>query len=334
MRYADYDAVNIFWLIAAVIIFLFWAFKRRKEIFSMFAEKEVLEQVAAGVDHRARIWKQVIKIAVLLSLGFALMRPQWGFQWQEVNRKGVDIYIAVDVSKSMLAEDIKPNRLERTKLAIKDFVSELKGDRIGLIAFAGSAFIQCPLTVDYSGFFLTLNSINVDSVPRGGTDISAALKKALKGFGKKDKKYNVLILITDGENHQGYPLSYVDKLKEQGVKVYAIGIGTEAGELIPIVNEKGNKSFLKDREGNVVKSRLDDKVLKDLALKTGGSYIQATNLKFGLNLLYDKKISKLEQRNIETKQAKRYEERFQIFLLIAFILLCIEMCISTYKKEE
>lgn len=333
MRYANIEAINLLWILLGLTVFLFWVSVKRKEQLCSFAVSEVASQIFQTKNNKIKILKLTLRILVLFFLVFALTRPQWGFHWQQISRKGVDIFIAVDVSKSMLAEDIKPNRLERTKLAIKDIVTKLEGDRVGLIAFAGSAFIQCPLTVDYSGFLLGLESLNTDLIPRGGTSIGRAIDAALEGFKGGLKKYSVLIMITDGENHEGSPSKKIEELKKQGIKVYTIGIGTEEGELIPVVDENGSKRFLKDRQGNVVKTRLDDKLLKELALKTGGSYVHASPLNFGLELLYDKKISQLEEREIESKQAKRYEDRFQIFLLLAFVLLSVEMCLSTYKKE-
>lgn len=333
MKFAVFNNLYFLWAVAGLAVFAVILWRRRKKALLSFASSEVLEHILSSVDERMKFWKIVLRISVPVLLVFALARPQWGFHWQQLQRRGVDVYIALDVSKSMLAEDIKPNRLERSKLAIKDLVSNLGGDRIGLIAFAGSAFIQCPLTVDHAGFLLTLEQTGVDTIPRGGTNISAALKAAIKGFEKADKKYSVLILITDGEEHEGQTQDLIEKLKESGIRVYTIGIGTQSGELIPVVDSNGNKEFLKDRAGNIVKTRMDDSILKDLALKTGGSYVHATPLDFGLGLIYEKKISKLEERSIEAKQAKQYEERFQLFLLPAFLLLVLEMCLSTKKKK-
>jgi Ca-activated chloride channel family protein len=259
------------------------------------------------------------------------MRPQWGFKWQEIKRKGLDILVAVDVSKSMLAEDIKPNRLERTKLALADFVKHLKGDRIGLIAFSGTAFTQCPLTVDYSGFLLSVEALDTNTIPRGGTSISSAIRQAQESYEGGLKKYKVLIIITDGEDHEGDPVKLAESVQKEGIKIFCIGIGTNEGELIPIRDESGNKGFLKDRSGAVVKTRIDETTLQKIALATGGSYVHASSKEFGLDLIYKEKLSQMEKRELETKMAKQYEERFQIPLVAAFLLLVLEFLISERK---
>jgi len=262
------------------------------------------------------------------------MRPQWGFQWKEVKRKGLDILVAVDTSKSMLAEDVKPNRLERSKLALKDLVKKLRGDRIGLIAFSGRAFLQCPLTVDYSGFILSLNDISVGTIPRGGTSISHAINKAIESYEGEQKKYKVLIIITDGENHEGDPFRVAELAKKEGIKIFCIGIGSKEGELIPLIDTRGRTVFLKDESGNVVKTRLDEGVLEEIAIATGGSYVRSTSREFGLDLIYREKLAKMEKRDIESKMKRQYEERFQIPLGFAFLLLLIESLIGDRKKKK
>jgi len=224
-----------------------------------------------------------------------------------------------------------PNRLERTILAINDFVRHLYGDRIGLIAFAGTAFMQCPLTVDYGGFLISLNSLSVNTIPRPGTSISSAIQQGLKGYKGGLNKYKVLILITDGEDHEGNPLEAAKEAKKEGVRIFCIGIGTPQGDLIPITDAQGNKTYLKDKDGNVVKTRLDETTLQKIALITGGSYVRSGATEFGLNLIYKNKISRMEKRNIKSKMAKQYEERFQLPLFIAFLLLLGEFFISEHR---
>jgi len=262
------------------------------------------------------------------------MRPQWGFHWEEVKRTGVDIVIALDTSKSMLSEDVKPNRLQRSKLAIKDLVRNLKGDRIGLIAFSGSAFLQCPLTVDYGGFLLSLDDVGIDTIPKGGTSITSAIKEALRSYEGGQKKYKVLIVITDGEDHEGDPVQAAEEAKKEGISIFCAGIGTQEGDLIPVVDESGQKAFLKDEQGAVVKSRLDENSLQKIALGTGGVYVRATNTEFGLDLIYRDRISKMEKRELQTKMNKHYEERFQIFLWLVLFLLVIEPFINDKKEAE
>lgn len=331
MRFANTQAAHLFWLIIALVIFFFWVDSRRKKSLETFADKNLLASLLSSFDIRKYRLKQVLISVVFLLIIFSFMRPQWGFKWQEIKRKGLDIMVAVDVSKSMLAEDVKPNRLERTKLALRDFVKNLKGDRVGLIAFAGTAFVQCPLTVDYSGFLLSTEALDINTIPKAGTSISSAIRQAMESYEGGLKKYKVLIIITDGEDHEGDPVKLAQLAQKEGIKIFCIGIGTAEGELIPVTDESGNKAFLKDREGLVVKSRLDESVLQKIALATGGSYVRATSKEFGLELIYKEKLSEMEKRDLETKMAKQYEERFQIPLSIAFLLLAVEFIIG-YKK--
>ncbi len=332
MRFANPYFIIVFLIILALIVFYNIIFRRRKSALERFAQKELLADLMSSVDIKKQKLKIIfVVLGVLFSL-IALMRPQWGFHWEEVKRKGLDIIIALDVSKSMLTEDVKPDRLERSKLAIRDLVKNVRSDRLGLIAFAGSAFLQCPLTVDYSGFLLSLDSLNTDIIPKGGTSISSAIKEAMGSFEGGEKKYKVLIIITDGEDHEGNPYTLAEEAKKQGIIIYCIGIGTREGDLIPVKQDDDNKVFLKDREGNVVKSRLDEAALQQIALLTGGSYIHATSREFGLDLLYKEKLSKMEKREFEGKMAKHYEERFQIPLFLALVLFLTQILISERRR--
>ncbi|MBU4332819.1 MAG: VWA domain-containing protein, partial [Candidatus Omnitrophica bacterium] len=262
----------------------------------------------------------------------ALARPQWGFEWREIKRKGTDILLVIDVSKSMLTQDVKPNRLERTKLAVKDLIKKLKGDRIGTIAFAGDAFLVCPLTSDYSGFMLSLNDLDVDSVPRGGTNLSVAIDEALKNHSDEKVEDKAIIIITDGDNLEGDPMAAAKRAKEAGVNIYTVGIGTKEGELIQVKNERGSFEFLKDKKGNFVKSRLNDKLLGQISLETGGVYVKASGSEFGIDLIYDRYLSSREKKELESKQEKLYYQRFQLPLLIALALLLYQTGLSS-KKE-
>lgn len=328
MRFAQLHIVYVFWLIIGLILFLIWAFKKRQRALEIFAEKQLLKELIYSLDVKKRHLKAYLIVLALVMGIFSLMRPQWGFHWTEVKRMGLDILIAVDTSKSMLATDVQPNRLERSKLAVKDLIRKLKGDRIGLIAFSGTAFLQCPLTVDYNGFLLSLEDLTADTIPRPGTSISTAIKEAIKSYKGGQNKYKILVIITDGEDHEGDPIRAAEEAKKEGIVIFCIGIGTKEGEIIPIIDETGNKIFLKDKEGNVVKSKLDEATLQKIALTTGGSYVHATLTEFGLDLLYEEKLSKMEKRELEGKMVKNYEERFQIPLGIALVLLLLEMAIG------
>ncbi len=332
MRFAAANFAFGFIVIFALALFYFWAAKLRKTALERFAQKELLDELLSRLDYKKRFLKLSLMVLAISFMLFALMRPQWGFHWEQVKRRGVDILIALDTSKSMLAEDVKPSRFERSKLAIKDLVRSLKGDRIGLIAFSGSAFLQCPLTLDYGGFLLSLDNTGIDTIPKGGTSITSAIKEALRSYEGGQKKYKVLIIITDGEDHEGNPVQAAEEAKNEGIKIFCIGIGTKGGELIPVMDEAGKKSFLKDNQGNVVKSHLDETSLQKIALSTGGLYARATNAEFGLELVYRERIARMEKRELEAKMNKHYEERFQVFLWLALFLLMTEHFISDKKQ--
>ena len=334
MRFGNINALHLVWLLLGMAVFYILAFKKQKEAMRSFAHDALIPDLTKSLDIARKKIKVIIIFTASILIIFSFMRPQWGFKWQKLERKGLDIIIAVDTSRSMLAEDVLPNRLERAKLAISDFARNLRGDRIGLIAFAGTAFIQCPLTVDYGGFLISLNSLSVNTIPRPGTSISSAIQQALKGYKGGLNKYKVLILITDGEDHEGDPIESAKEAKNEGVKIFCIGIGTPRGDLIPITNAQGNKTYLKDKNGNVVKTRLDEITLQKIALITGGSYIRSGATEFGLNLIYKNRISKMEKREIKSKMVKQYEERFQIPLFIAFLLLLGEFLISERRDRK
>ncbi len=333
MYYADVRYISIL-IFAAPVIILFYilVLKRRESLMERFAQKNMIEGISPTFSLARKVWKIVLITSAFLLLFFALARPQWGFEWQEVKRSGLDILMAIDVSKSMLARDVKPNRLERSKFAVKDLVRKLSGDRVGLIAFAGSSFLQCPLTIDYNGFLLALDDLNTEAIPRPGTSISGAIKEAIGVLKGLDKKFKVLILITDGEELEGDAMRAAGEAAQEGIRIYCVGVGTTGGDLIPAVDERGEKAYLADKSGQVVKTRLNEDLLKRIAVATGGSYVHATQSDFGLTLIYDKSISRLEKRDIEAKMKKHYQDRYQIFLTVAIILLLIESLFSERKR--
>jgi Ca-activated chloride channel family protein len=332
MRFADPQFLLLFWLVALTALALVWLERRRKKAMTRFAESVVLDEITRQVNWNGYRWKAMLFIAALALSVVALARPQWGFEWQEVKRKGLDILIALDVSKSMLTQDVKPSRLERTKLALKDFLKKLNGDRIGLVAFSGKAFLACPLTVDYNGFMLSLEDLDVRSVPRGGTNIAEAIREAIKEYDQTPSQYKAVIVLTDGENLEGVPLAAAKAAKEKGIKIYTIGIGTKEGDLIRVPDVFGDNAFLKDGNGNFVKSRLNEKLLQEIALTTGGAYIRAGGAQFGLDLLYDRELSKMEKREFDSKMERRYFDRFQIPLFIVLLLLIGESLWPVWKK--
>lgn len=334
MRFANENYIYLILIGIGLIAFLFWAARARDKARARFAQQDLLKELLSQVDPRLQKLKVVVLAVGALLCILALSRPQWGFVWQEVKRKGLDIIVAVDTSKSMLATDVKPSRLARSKLALRDLTARLKGDRIGLIAFSGSAFLECPLTVDYSGFLLSLDDLGADTIPKGGTSISSAIHEAVKSYSGGVNKYKILILITDGEDHEGDPLKAAQEAKKEGLIIYCIGIGTQEGELIFVENEAGKKEYLKDSKGNAVKSRLNEDTLQKICQATGGTYIRSTSTEFGLELLYDQKLSGMEKRELESKMNKLYSERFQIPLFIGLMLVLLELFITDSREKK
>ncbi len=334
MQFALSLRLYALWVVILVVIFIFWAQKRQTKLLQRFARPTLIEELTKNFDRKRKIYKDIFLVLVFILNILALARPQWGFEWEEVKRSGLDILLAIDTSRSMLTEDVKPNRLNRTKLAVKDLLKKLQGDRIGLVAFAGKAFLVCPLTVDYLGFLLSLEDLDSKTIPQGGTNIAEAIEEALKEYDQTPSKYKAVIIVTDGENLEGEPVVLAKKAKDKGIKIYCVGIGTKEGELIRVQNDLGEYEFLKDSDGNFVKSRLNEKLLQEIALLTGGTYIRASGANFGLDLIYDQELSKFERREMESKRYKRFHERFQIPLAWALIFLVLETVTPLGKKSQ
>ena len=260
---------------------------------------------------------------IFVFLFLALTRPQWGYNWEDIKQEGVDIIIALDVSRSMLAEDIKPNRLERAKRKIADLLNMLKGDRVGLVAFAGTSFVQCPLTLDYSAARIFLNAIDTDLIPIQGTALGDALRKSIKAFRTEEKKSKAIILITDGEDQSGLALEAAKEAREAGVKVFTIGIGKEIGA--PLPNPDKSRGFLKNKEGEVILTKLDETTLQKISLETGGSYVRSVTGDIDLKTIYFDQISqKVDKKQFKSERRKIWQERFQWFIFSALLFLLYE----------
>jgi len=325
---------SLWWLAAVpmLVLFLMWAYRARRRALAQFVAEPLADRLTRSVRPVARQWKAVLLVAGILFAVLAWAQPRWGFEWRQVKRKGVDIFVLLDVSRSMLTEDVRPNRLTQAKFAVEDLLTKLQGDRVGLIVFAGTAFVQCPLTVDYDAFRLTLRDAGPKLIPRGGTAIGAALRTALKGFEAGEGRDRAVVLITDGEETEGEALPAAEELAQAGVRIFTIGVGTVEGELIPLRDDNKTMEFLKDKEGQVVKSRLDEETLKQLALKTQGIYVRSAAGDFGMETVYEKGIAQLKRKDYEEQLQKRYFERFQWPLGIAVVLLALEMFVSDRKR--
>jgi Ca-activated chloride channel family protein len=317
--------------VAAVVVVAGWRAGRRW--MAQFAHPTLLPELAGSVDWRARRVRLGLVLAALAALAVAAMGPQWGLRWEQTQRRGLDIVIALDVSKSMLAQDLKPSRLARAKLAVLDLLPMLQGDRVALVAFAGTSFLQCPLTTDYDAFATTLEELGPDEIPRGGTAVGQAIRTALGAFERSSQGARVMVLLTDGEDHEGTSAAAAKEAADQGVQIFAVGLGTPEGELIPEAGPAGDSAFLKDRQGRTIKSRLDEATLQQLAAATGGAYVRATPTSFGLVALYRQRIAGLERGPVQAGRQQRHEDRFQWPLAAAWLLLLAEPLLSDRKPS-
>ena len=333
LRFARIEYLYILLFIPVLILFYIYVFNRKKTALERFGNLELVSKLASATSRK----KQILKVTlIILSFGlmsFSLSRPQIGTKYEEVKRVGQDIIVALDVSRSMLAEDIKPSRLEKAKHEIATIIDKLKGDRIGLIAFAGEAFVQCPLTLDYGAAKMFLDAMSTDLIPLQGTNISEAIALAIKSFNQRERKHKVLLLITDGEDHSGNALKMAEAAEKEGIVIYTVGIGSREGVPIPEFDDKGNKTggFKKDKEGKVVTTKLDEVLLEKIALQTNGKYYRATPGEAELTKIY-KAISGLEKKELGSKQFTQFEDRFQYILLLSFIFLTVEVFITERKK--
>ena len=332
-----YENINYLYLLPIVFIMAlayFVFYRNRQNAIKKFVQAELMDSIVASVSKRKQKIKAVFIITALLFIIFSLVQPKWGYHWEDVERKGVDIVVAVDTSRSMLADDIKPNRLQAAKREISDLINVIDGDRVGLVAFAGTAFLQCPLTLDYGAFNLFLDDINTNLIPVGGTSFGEAIKKSMSAFSSKLKKHKAIVLITDGEDHQGNAMEMAKAAKEQGIVVYTVGVGKKEGAYIRLKDGKGNETLLKDREGQVVKTRLDEVLLNKIALETGGAYTPAYGTQWGLANIYTNIIGNMEEKQLGGRKIKLYENRFQIPLFIALILIMLESLIGERASKR
>ncbi|MGZ3885509.1 MAG: VWA domain-containing protein, partial [Bacteroidia bacterium] len=274
-----------------------------------------------------KVTKFVLFALGLSSLILALCNLQTGNKMQEVKREGADIIVCLDVSNSMLAQDLSPNRLERAKFALEKMIDKLQGDRLGIIVFAGEAYVQLPITTDYSAAKLFLGSINTQMVPTQGTNIGAAIRKALESFSKDEEKNKTIVVITDGENHEPEAIEAAEEANKAGVMINTIGVGSENGVPIPSIVNGIVSGYRKDKDGNTIVTRLNKSFLQELAGKANGIYVQATNADIGLDAILDK-MAQLDKKQIESKMYTDYEDQFQWFLGLALLFLIIEFFIS------
>jgi Ca-activated chloride channel family protein len=315
--------LNLLWLLPLAAVALIFQGRKKKRTLERFADAHLLARLTAGESRGRKFFKALLLLMALGLLLFALAGPRWGSHYEEVSQKGVDIMVLVDVSPSMLVADIAPNRLERARREILDFLKIVQGDRVGLVAFAGAAFIQCPLTLDYAALEMFLNAIQPDLIPVPGTDLGAAIDMGLSAFDEKTATDKVILLITDGEDNENRGLEAARQAAAKGVKIYVFGIGDAGGG--PIPESGGQGGFKKDSTGKLILSKLDEQGLQQIASLTGGTYVRSVAGDLDLDILYFDGIkSHTRARELKSGKIKVYEERFTFFVLAAFMLLLIE----------
>jgi Ca-activated chloride channel homolog len=322
-------------LIPALAAFYWAAFRRKRRDLERFGNPALVALLTASVSRRRQVLKTVLVTAAVLFLVLALARPQFGTKLRTVKREGQDIVVALDVSLSMQAEDIKPNRLEKAKHEIASMIDKFQGDRIALVAFAGKAFVQCPLTLDYGAAKMFLDAMTPDLIPVPGTAVKAAIEASVTCFSAQDRKHKVLVLITDGEDHAGDPVDAAKAAAKEGVVIYTVGLGSPEGVPIPTASEAGAApgGFKKNRSGEVVMTKLDEVSLEKIALETGGKYYRATPGEVELERIYDD-ILKMEKKSLASRQFTQFEERFQIPLAFAIILLALEAALPERRRVK
>jgi Ca-activated chloride channel family protein len=333
-RFGSSEFLYAFVAVPWLVLFLWYAFRARRRALEGFAEAELVRRLAAMVSRRRQLMKAGLLVATVALLVTALARPQFGTRLETARREGQDIVVALDLSASMLAEDVAPSRLEKAKHAVGRLIDRLEGDRIGLVAFAGDAFVQAPLTVDYAAATMFLNAMEPDLLPVPGTNLGRALQVALDAFDPREEQHRVLIVITDGEDHEGEITEAVDRARDDAVRIYTVGIGSVEGVPIPDIGPDGaRRGFQRDENGEVVTTRLDEETLQGIARDTGGKYYRATAGESELDLLGDE-IAAMTGRELDAQQFTQFEEQYQIFLGGALLLLFVECFVPERRRMK
>ena len=313
--------------------FFWWTMRSRQKLLAQFIEARLLSSLMVGVSPQRQKIRFALVILAAASLIVALSRPQYGFDLQTIEQRGLDIVVAVDTSKSMLTADIAPNRLERAKLAALTLMQRAGTDRLGLVAFAGNAFLECPLTVDNMAFAQSVQALNVNSIPEGGTDLAEAVNTALSAFKEKDH-FKALVLLTDGDDNvnEADALDAAQNAAKEGLRIFTVGIGTAAGDLIYVPDADGNTNYVRDTQGNVVMSHLNEPLLQKMAAVTGGFYLPLRGADT-MDTLYDRGLASVPKSEGESKTIRRYHEQFQWPLALAILLLLAEMFLPERSSQ-
>ena len=323
------------WIGPAVAVLMGYAQHRRAAALARFVDPQMAERLMPR-SNRSRPWiKMGLVVLGLTLLVLAAARPRFGVYFEEVSSRAVDLFVALDVSRSMLAEDVSPSRLERAKSDILDLLNKLGADRVGLIAFAGQPVVKAPLTTDHGFFRMVLDEIDTDSAPRGGTLIGDAIRKAMEAMPIRRDRDQVIVLITDGEDQDSFPEDAAKAAAERRIKIFTVGLGDPGeGSRIPIRDEAGSLTYIKDTQGAEVWSRLDERTLQTIALVTDGAYIPAQTHAYDLGQVYENHLASLARSESQSEKRKRYRERFQLLACFGLILLVIDMVVPNYEKQR
>ena len=331
-RFANPEFLYLLLLLPVMIVIYIFSTIRKRKTIRKLGDQKLVKDLLPEISFIRPALKFVIMMVVVVSCIMVLARPQFGSKIEDVKKQGVEVIIALDVSNSMLAEDIQPDRLTRAKQAISRLVDNLDNDKIGLIVFAGDAYTQIPVTTDYVSAKMFLSSINPQMVPKQGTAIGAAISLGIRSFSPGEDKSKALVIISDGENHEDDPVAVAEEASKAGIIIHTIGIGSEEGVPIPVFSG-GRKDFIKDAEGNTVITKLDEEILKQVALSTNGNYVRANNSNIGLDEIYNE-IRKMKKQELESTVYTEYNDQFQIFAAIAFVLLILEFIIMERKNRK
>jgi Ca-activated chloride channel family protein len=330
MKFASSQYILLFLLPPALALLALFGAARKRADLARFVSQSMQPRVLVGRSGPRAALKAGLFLAATFFLAFCLLGPRWGFHWEEIRRSGVDIVVALDTSDSMLTRDVKPSRLERARREVYDLLKILEGDRIGLVVFSGGAFLQCPLTLDYGACLMLLDHADTTVIPQKGTNLAEAIRESVSAFDDIERSSKAIILISDGGNLFGDPIEAAKEAKKNGIRIYTIGIGREDGET-PIPLATGG---LKYNEGKMVTTRLEDEVLQEIALVTGGVYVRSVTGDLDLEKIYYEDIhKKLEKREFQSTRRKRWEERFQWPLLLAAALLFAEALVGERRRD-
>ncbi len=330
-RFAHVELLYLLIVIPLLVVFYVVAVGRKKKAIAEFGNPELLKPLMPLLSFKRGAWKFVMLLVALVFVILGVAGPQFGSKLQQVQKQGVELMVVLDVSNSMMAQDIKPSRLDKAKMAIARMVEKLSNDKVGMIVFAGDAYVQLPITTDYSSTKLFLSNITTDIVPVQGTAIGAAIDLAVKSFTPETETSKAIIIITDGENHQDDAVEAARRAREQGITIHTIGMGLEQGAPIP---EKGKPGqFMKDGSGNIVVSKLDAETLGEIARAGNGLYIRASNTEVGLSTLLDE-INSMQKSLLEEKVYSDYDEKYQYFLLAGLFFIFLEFMILGRKNKR